>query len=46
MLDNYHRCKDCIRPVCQKIITLNGCKQKNIEQVEGEPLNGYFMPEP
>lgn len=37
------RCPGCQRPVCQRVLTLRGCKQKNVEPIEGEPLNPYCM---
>jgi len=37
------RCLGCLRPVCQRKLTLKGCKQKNIEEVTGDSLNPYQM---
>lgn len=37
------RCPDCIRPVCQRVLTLRGCKEKSVEEVTGVPLNPYAM---
>ncbi len=37
------RCPGCNRPVCQRILTLKGCKEKPIEEIKGEPLNPYSM---
>lgn len=38
-----HRCPGCIRPVCQRKITLKGCREKKVEDVTGVPLNDYGM---
>ncbi|MFZ3382533.1 MAG: hypothetical protein WA144_01280 [Candidatus Methanoperedens sp.] len=37
------RCPDCTRPVCQRVLTLRGCKEKPIEEITGVPLNPYSM---
>ncbi len=37
------RCEGCLRPVCQRVLTLRGCKEKNIEPIEGESLNDVCM---
>ncbi len=37
------RCIGCIRPVCQRVLTLRGCKEKKIEEITGESLNEYKM---
>lgn len=37
------RCPGCIRPVCQRTLTLNGCNEKMIEEIIGIPLNEYKM---
>jgi len=37
------RCPGCIRPVCQRILTLKGCKEKMVEEITGESLNEYCM---
>jgi len=37
------RCKGCIRPVCQRTLTLRGCKEKRIEEIFTESFNEYKM---
>jgi len=37
------RCPGCIRPVCQRILTLRGCKEKRVEDIFIEPFNEYKM---
>lgn len=37
------RCPGCMRPVCQRVLTLNGCNQKPAEEITGIPLNEYKM---
>ncbi len=37
------RCPGCMRPVCQRKLTLNGCKDKKMQDIIGEPLNPYQM---
>lgn len=37
------RCPGCIRPVCQRILSLQGCNEKPVEEVKGELLNEYKM---
>ncbi len=37
------RCPECIRPICQCVLTLDGCKDKHIEEIKGTPLNPYTM---
>ena len=44
MIDKgHHRCENCTRPVCQRVLTLCGCKQKSDEEITGKPLNEYKM---
>lgn len=42
-MENIKRCPDCTRPVCQRVLTLRGCKEKPIEEVTGVPMNPYSM---
>jgi len=42
-LSGYKRCSDCVRPICQRVLTLRGCKQKSDEEVIGVSLNEYRM---
>jgi len=37
------RCPGCIRPVCQRVLTLNGCNEKKVEEITGESINPYRM---
>ncbi|MBU4075595.1 MAG: hypothetical protein KKI06_02625 [Euryarchaeota archaeon] len=37
------RCPECIRPVCQCVLTLNGCREKRSQEIRGKPLNPYVM---
>mgnify|MGYP003395559302 CR=1 FL=1 len=37
------RCPGCIRPVCQRVLTLNGCNEKKVEEITGTSLNEYKM---
>lgn len=39
------RCKGCIRPVCQRVLTLCGCDEKEIEEITGDSLNEIKMHE-
>ncbi len=36
---NAKRCPNCIRPVCQRILTLRGCRKKPLEDIKGN----YFL---
>ncbi len=42
-MNKYKRCPECIRPICQRILTLKGCKEKKVEKIDGIPLNEYSM---
>ncbi len=42
-MNNFKRCPECMRPICQRRLTLRGCKEKAIEEMSGIPLNDYTM---
>jgi len=41
MTTHKKRCPGCMRPVCQRVLTLNGCNEKKVEEITGEPLRPY-----
>ena len=37
------RCPGCMRPVCQRVLTLRGCNEEKPKEIIGIPLNEYKM---
>lgn len=37
------RCKECIRPICQRQLTLRGCKYINSKEISQETIDSLSI---